>query len=68
MRTVTLTRDLVYAGPLILVNTVHPIQSKAKPELAAPDGGHPDILMECRAARLLAAFVLGIGEEVPSYA
>lgn len=55
MKTVALTRDQVYAGPLILVNTVHPIQSKAKPELAAPDGGHPDILMERRAARLLSA-------------
>ena len=45
MRTVTLTRDQVYAGPLILVNAAHPIQREAEPELAAPDGRHPDILM-----------------------
>ena len=68
MRTVTLTRDQVYAGPLILVNAAHPIQREAEPELAAPDGRHPDILMERRAARLLAACVQavrGAGAIVP---
>ena len=68
MRTVTLTRDQVYAGPLILVNAAHPIQRGAEPELAAPDGRHPDILMERRAARLLAACVQavrGAGAIVP---
>ena len=29
MRTVTLTRDQVYADPLILVNAAHPIQRVA---------------------------------------
>ena len=61
MRTVTLTRDQVYAGPLILVNAAHPIQREAEPELAAPDGRHPDILMERRAARLLAACIRSVG-------
>ena len=68
MRTVTLTRDQVYAGPLILVNAAHPIQREAEPELAATDGRHPDILMERRAARLLAACVQavrGAGAIVP---
>ena len=61
MRTVTLTRAQVYAGPLILVNAAHPIHGGAEPELAAPDGGHPDILMERRAARLLTACVQAVG-------
>ena len=61
MRTVTLTRAQVYAGPLILVNAAHPIHGGAEPELAAPDMGHPDILMERRAARLLSACVQAVG-------
>ena len=68
MKTVTLTWDQVYAGLLILVNAAHPIRGKEELELAAPDGGHPDVLMERRAARLLSACVQavrGAGAIVP---
>ncbi len=38
----------------------HPLRRERGPELAAPDGRHPDILLERRAARLLAACVQAV--------
>ena len=48
-------------GALILVNRSHPLQGIPCPELAAPDPAHPHILMERRAALLLAACIRDAG-------
>lgn len=48
-------------GSLILVNRSHPLQGGPCPELAAPDPAHPHILMERRAALLLAACIRDAG-------
>lgn len=48
-------------GALILVNRSHPLQGVPCPELAAPDPAHPHILMERRAALLLAACIRASG-------
>lgn len=62
MRQVTLTRDRIHAGPLILVNPTHPLQGEA-PDLVAADERWPEILLERRAARLLGACIQAIGGE-----
>lgn len=62
MRQVTLTRDQIHAGPLILVNPAHPLQGEA-PDLVAADERWPEILLERRAARLLGACIQAIGGE-----
>ena len=62
MRQVTLTRDRIHAGPLILVNPAHPLQGEA-PDLVAADERWPEILLERRAARLLGACIQAIGGE-----
>lgn len=48
-------------GSLILVNQSHPLQDFARPELTAPDPAYPHILMERRAALLLAACIRDAG-------
>ena len=48
-------------GSLILVNRSHPLQDFARPELTAPDPAYPHILMERRAALLLAACIRDAG-------
>ena len=48
-------------GALILVNRSHPLQGVPCPELAAPDPAHPHLLMERRAALLLAACIRDAG-------
>ncbi len=48
-------------GSLILVNRTHPLQDFACPELAALDPAYPHILMERRAALLLAACIRDAG-------
>ena len=40
-------RDLTATGPLILVNTAHPLRTPTNPELVALEGG---VLLERRAA------------------
>lgn len=62
MRQVTLTRDRIHAGPLILVNPAHPLQGEV-PDLVAAHERWPEILLERRAARLLGACIQAIGGE-----
>ena len=62
MRQVTLTRDRIHAGPLILVNPAHPLRGEAL-DLVAADERWPEILLERRAARLLGACIQAIGGE-----
>ena len=62
MRQVTLTRDQIHAGPLILVNPAHPLQGEV-PDLVAAHERWPEILLERRAARLLGACIQAIGGE-----
>ena len=62
MRQVTLTRDRIHAGPLILVNPTHPLQGEA-PDLVAADERWPELLLERRAARRVGACIQAIGGE-----
>ena len=57
MRTVRLSREQSFTGPLALVNRRHPLRTAAGEGLTAVDGGHPDILLDRQAARLLAACI-----------
>ncbi len=63
MRALTLRREQTAQGPLILVNSAHPLRSGSVPELAVPDERFPDVLLERRAAGLLAACVRAAGGE-----
>lgn len=68
MRTVHLSREQVFTGPLLLVNGEHPLKNTAPARLAPVDRRHPDILLEYRAVQLLAACIQkagGAGEIVP---
>lgn len=68
MRTVRLSREQSFTGPLALVNRRHPLRTAAGEGLTAVDGGHPDILLDRQAARLLTACiqrVRGRAEIVP---
>ena len=56
MRTVRLSREQSFTGPLVLVNRDHPLRT-AGGDLTAVDSGHPDILLDRQAARLLAACI-----------
>ena len=57
MRTVRLSREQSFTGPLVLVNRQHPLQAAAGEDLTAVDGRRPDILLDRQAARLLAACI-----------
>ena len=57
MRTVRLSREQSFTGPLVLVNRQHPLKAAAGDGLTAVDGRHPDILLDRQAARLLAACI-----------
>ncbi len=61
MRTVHLLREQIGVGPLILVNAQHPIQMEAPAMLIQVDGNHPEILLEQRAAQMLAACIQKVG-------
>ena len=52
MRTVRLSREQSFTGPLVLVNRQHPLQAAAGEDLTAVDGRRPDILLDRQAARL----------------
>ena len=53
MRTVYLPRESACTGPLVLVNSAHPLRVRDKTALCAPDESRPGVLMERQAARLL---------------
>lgn len=57
----TLRREQVLQGPLILVNPTHPLRSGPAPELTAPDCRYPGVLLERRTAGLLTACVRAAG-------
>ena len=61
MRTVSLSKEKVFTGPLVLVNRQHPLKTAAGATLIAVDNRHPEILLDCQAARLLAACIQKVG-------
>ena len=68
MRTVVCASSQVHQGPLLLVNRAHPLRSAVSGDLTAVDSRYPDVLLERRAAALLAACVEragGTGRIVP---
>ena len=56
MRPLRLRREQTCQGPLVLIDRAHPLQEGAPPELVPVDRLHPQVLLERRAARLLAAW------------
>lgn len=48
-------------GPLLLVNAGHPMEQEPAPRLSAPDRHCPDVLLEHRAAALLADCIRSAG-------
>lgn len=63
MRAVTLRREQTARGPLILVDPAHPLRPGPAPELTVPDSRYPAVLLERRAAGLLAACIRAAGGE-----
>lgn len=61
MRTIHLSQEQVFQGPLILVNRDHPLKNTSPTSLTAVDNLHPDILLEYQAAQLLSACIQKIG-------
>ena len=61
MRTVSLPREKVFTGPLVLVNRQHPLKTAVGNTLTAVDSRHPEILLDRQAARLLAACIQKVG-------
>ena len=49
MRTVRLSREQSFTGPLVLVNRQHPLKAAAGDGLTAVDSRHPDILLDRQA-------------------
>ena len=46
MRTVSIPREQIFQGPLVLVNRAHPLHEKERSALTSVDPHHPDILLE----------------------
>lgn len=68
MRTVVCRRSQVFQGPLCLVNREHPLRQMVPDDLVVVDCRYPQILLDRRAAQLLAACIQksgGMGEIVP---
>ena len=63
MRAVTLRREQTARGLLILVDPAHPLRPGPDPELTVPDSRYPAVLLERRAAGLLAACIRAAGGE-----
>lgn len=61
MRPLRLRREQTCQGPLVLIDRAHPLQEGAPPELVPVDRLHPQVLLERRAARLLAACIRSVG-------
>ena len=60
MRPLRLRREQTCQGPLVLIDRAHPLQEGAPPELVPVDRLHPQVLLEQRAARLLAACIRSV--------
>lgn len=61
MSRLVLPRQRVFQGDLILVNAAHPLRESPVSRLAPPSEAFPQILMESRAAGLLAACIRAVG-------
>lgn len=61
MRPLRLRREQTCQGPLVLIDRAHPLQEGEPPELVPVDRLHPQVLLERRAARLLAACIRSVG-------
>lgn len=61
MRTIAARKALTTTGPLVLVNSTHPLVQQTQPELVPADPRWPEILLERRAARLLSACIQAVG-------
>lgn len=61
MRTLFLPREQIFTGPLVLVNRQHPLCPSAKADLTETDSGHPNILLDRQAVRLLRACIQKVG-------
>ena len=61
MRTVSIPREQIFQGPLVLVNRAHPLHEKERSALTSADPHHPDILLESRARQLLSACIQKAG-------
>ena len=61
MRTVSIPREQIFQGPLVLVNRAHPLHEKEQSALTSVDPHHPDILLESRARQLLSACIQKAG-------
>lgn len=61
MRTVSIPREQIFQGPLVLVNRAHPLHEKERSALTSVDPYHPDILLESRARQLLSACIQKAG-------
>lgn len=61
MRTVSIPREQIFQGPLVLVNRAHPLHKKERSALTSVDPHHPDILLESRARQLLSACIQKAG-------
>lgn len=61
MRTVSIPREQIFQGPLVLVNRAHPLHEKERAALTSVDPHHPDILLESRARQLLSACIQKAG-------
>ena len=61
MRTLVLSREEHTQGPLVLVNTAHPLSPGWDPELTPVDSRFPQVRLERRAAHVLSACVQAAG-------
>lgn len=61
MKRVLCRRAQVFQGPLVLVNRDHPLREEAAPDLVPAGCRFPDVLLDRRAARLLAACIQAVG-------
>lgn len=63
MRTVSIPREQIFQGPLVLVNRAHPLHEKERSALTSVDPHHPDMLLESRARQLLSACIQKAGRQ-----
>lgn len=61
MNTITLTREKIYEGELILINAVRPLRCVRTEELVPVKAGYPDILLNRKAAGMLQTMLDALG-------
>ena len=68
MKVITLSKEEIYGGSLLLVNAQHPLRNQEAITLASVDSRFPDIQMESHAAdilRLILTYISSEDEIVP---